>query len=194
MTARAPTAIATLWSARPRAYDGRALSSHFALRELGVAGDSIVAFVGPCRVPLSRMVDLIDAREGKPIRAARMLHFIAEHFEDSLDLAILRQHLFSATVAEEVRRAAGPGAAVERRGNDLFVGRRKLTVSIAAKSPVSTLLHVGVNVDPAGAPVPAVGLKELGVEAEPLARRLLGLYALECAIAARSRAKARPVS
>ena len=188
------TPVARFYSPRARTYDGTQLRSHFALREFGIVGDSIVAFIGPCRVPLSRMVDLVDVRERSPIRAASMVHLIAEHFDESLEAAVLRQHVLAAIVAEEARQSASKRADVRRRGNDLFIGRRKLSVSVATRSPVSTLVHVGINIDPRGAPVPAVGLRELGIEPEALAHRLLDRYAEECAIAARSRAKVRPVT
>jgi hypothetical protein len=186
--------IATHFSGAERAYDGRQLASHFLLREFGLLGDAIVAFEGPCRVPLSRMVDLLDVRERSPIRAKRMLHFIAEHFDDDLDRAILRQHLLAAMLLEELRIATRGRTDVRRRGNDLMVGDRKLSVSIATRSPVSTLLHLGVNVDPAGAPVPAIGLREIGIGAESIGRRILERYAEERTIAVRSRAKVRPVT
>ena len=39
---------------------------------------------------------------------------------------------------------------------------------------------LGVNVDPAGAPVPAVGLEELDIEPEKLAARVMEGYSAEC--------------
>lgn len=188
-----PLTLATRYSRAPLAYDGTQLSSHFLLREFGLVGDAIAAFQGPCRVPLGRMVDLLDVRAGSPIRARRMLHFIAEHFEDDLERAILRQHLLAAALLEEIHAETRGRAGARRRGNDIHVGDRKLSVSIATRSPVSTLLHLGVNVDPSGAPVPAIGLRELGVDAEALGQRLLARYAEEHAVAARSRVKVRPV-
>jgi len=186
--------VATHYSPAPLAYDGRQLSPHFLFREFGLIGDAVVAFAGPCRVPLSRMVDLIDVRERSPIRAKRMLHVLAEHFDDDLERAILRQHLLAAILLEETARAARGRGAARRRGNDVFVGGRKLSVSIATRSAVSTLLHLGVNVDPSGAPVPAIGLLELGVDPEALGRKLLARYAEDLAVAARSRVKVRPAT
>lgn len=189
-----PSPVATFYSSAPLAYDGTQLSSHFLLREFGLLGDAIAAFQGACRVSLGRMVDLLDVRERSPIRARRMLHFVAEHFEVDLERAILRQHLLAAALLEELAMATRGRAGARRRGNDVLVGDRKLSVSIATRSPVSTLVHLGVNVDPAGAPVPAIGLRELGVDAEALGRRLLARYAEDAAVAARSRVKVRPVT
>jgi hypothetical protein len=190
---RTEAPIAVLLSTARRTYDGSDLASHFLLREFGLVGDAVVAFVGPCRVPLANMVDLLDVKARSPIRAKRMLHVVAEHFEDDLGRAILRQHLLAAAVVEEIHAATRGRTAARRRGNDVHVGERKLTVSIATRSPVSTLLHFGVNLDPAGAPVPAIGLLELGVDAGRFASRLLARYAEDVAVAARSRAKVRPV-
>jgi hypothetical protein len=63
--------------------------------------------------------------------------------------------------------------AARRSGDDLFIGDRKLSVSIVTASAVSQLMHVGINIDPAGAPVPAVGLRELGIEPAAWSQALL---------------------
>ena len=156
-------------------YDGTQIAGQWAYRTLGVLGDSMVAFVGPCRVALSEMVDLADVRAGDSIRAASMLHFVAEHFDRDLERAVLRQRLFTALVCDEINRAV-PGA-LRREGDDLYApDGRKASVSIAAPTPVSAKIHFALNLDPAGAPVPAVGIAELGLEARPLGERLLALY------------------
>jgi hypothetical protein len=168
----------TLLHFEPLAYTGHQLRSHWILDTFGLQGDAIVAFRGPCRVALSEMVDLADVAAGEAIEAAEMLHFIAEHFDRDLYRAVLRQRLLICTLAE--RLATRPEAPpVRREGDDLYAGERKLTVSIATVSPVSALLHVGVNLDPTGAPVPAVGLAEWGVDADALAREALDAWAAE---------------
>ena len=53
--------------------------------------------------------------------------------------------------AETVHRMSGK--LPTRKGDDLFLGEGKLSVSIATASPVSTLIHLGVNEDASGAPV-----------------------------------------
>jgi hypothetical protein len=72
------------------------------------------------------------------------------------------------------------GAGIERKGDDLFAKGRKLTVAISTVSPVSSLMHLGVNIDPEGAPVEAVGLEELGIDHFALARDVLERYGAEC--------------
>ena len=75
-------------------------------------------------------------------------------------------------------------------GDDLFVfiddraggTPRKLSVSVATRSARGTgLTHLGLNVDPTGAPVPAIGLAELGLDPRPLADDVLRRYAAEIA-------------
>jgi hypothetical protein len=68
---------------------------------------------------------------------------------------------------------------VRRSGDDVFVDSRKLTVSIAAPGPASALIHLGINVDPHGAPVAAVGLGELGIDPAELLQGLLERYRRE---------------
>jgi hypothetical protein len=73
-----------------------------------------------------------------------------------------------------------PDVRAARSGDDLFVHGRKLTVAICTCSPVSLLFHFGVNVDPGGAPVAAIGLEELGIDAKSFALAVIERYAREC--------------
>jgi hypothetical protein len=142
-------------------YDGTQLASHWAFRQYGLQGDSIVAFQGPCRVALPALVDLADVRENAPIYSENMLHFIVEHFTLRLEQTILRQRLLIATLKDIVTEKTG--ASLTRRGDDLFTADRKLTVSIATLTPVSTMIHTGINITGRNAPVPAIGLADLGL-------------------------------
>ncbi len=151
------------------------LYGHFALKNFGVAGDAIVAFIGPCDVPTENLVDLADRRAGAKIVAARMLHFVVEHFGLALAEAIWRQRLLAAIIMEEVRRRA-PQAPLRREGDDVYAGDGKLTVSIATSSPTSAIVHFGVNVDGTGAPVEVSDLGRLGVDAEELAVAVMSRY------------------
>ena len=95
-----------------------------------------------------------------------------------------------------VDRFEVPRAEWRREGDDLYSGNRKLTVSIVTASPVSVLLHMGVNWDSTGAPVSAIGLRDLGVEREQvgeLAQEALGVFAREWASIERACTKVRPV-
>jgi len=182
----------TLYHPNSIPYTGAELRSHWLLNTLGMQGDAIAAFVGPCDVALTEMVDLEDVAANESIRSALMLHFIAEYFDHDLERMVLRQRLFIAMIGEALAaRASVPD--LRRDGDDLYAGERKLSVSIASASPISTLMHVGLNIDPTGAPVPAVGLAEWGVDPEELARELLEAYASELDGVARARCKVRGV-
>ncbi len=178
-------------------YTGVELAPHWVAGQTGIFASGIVAFRGPCLVETGELVDLEDRLQGARIEAREMLHFLGEWFEGDLLLAVARQRLLIAGFAEELGRRL-PGKHFFRRGNDLYLGapggkeNRKLSVSIVTASPVSTLFHFGVNIDAAGAPVAAVGLAELGVDADALARAVLTLWSEEWASMARARCKVAP--
>jgi len=156
------------------AYTGHQLSSLWAYRSFGLRGDSIVCFRGPCRVELSEMVDVEDVLAKSSIYGPDMLHFIVEHFDNGLERAVLRQRLLISLIGEALNL---PG--LTRRGDDLYLGRRKLSISIATSSPVSVLIHAALNVVSEGTPVEAAGLFDLGFkEAEILdfGRKICNLY------------------
>jgi len=171
-------------------YDGSQLASHFAYKSASLVGDSIVAFVGACDVRPEFMVDVADLASGCEIASRQMLHFIVEHFDADLERAVLRQRLLASILQQAVNTrlrsnlivGAKSDRFVRRDGDDLFVGDRKLTVSVATASPVSSLIHLGVNIDARGAPVAAIGLSELLPREclEPLTTDVMVRYAAEC--------------
>lgn len=160
-------------------YTGDQLVSHFVREKAGIITDGVVAFTGACAVTGSRLVDIEDVEQHSSIIAEEMLHFIGEHFECTLREANYRLRLFIGIVGEVLRDLA-PGLVLTRDGDDIYIGERKLTVAIATVSPVSTVFHCGVNIDPQGAPVPAIGLGEIGVDAESFASAVLERYRSEC--------------
>lgn len=156
-------------------YDGTALRSLWAYRTLGTQGDSLVAFVGGCDIPFEHMADLEDVRARKRIWSPRMLHFIEERFDMDLEKAILRQRLLAILVRDEVERRSS--RKIRREGDDLFDGERKLSISIATATPVSTKIHFGINVDRAeGLDVETEGLATYGIEPRALAETVLRGY------------------
>ncbi len=171
-------------------YTGVQLRSHFIREASGIDTDGFIAFRGACEVRGEDLVDLEDAEEGSVIIAADMLHFIGEHFQCPLREAAYRLRLLAAMAAEVLGELV-PGTVAARKGDDLFVGERKLTVAIATVSPVSALFHFGVNIDPAGAPVPAIGLEEIGADPAEFTARLLERYAGEVASVERAVRKVR---
>ncbi|MHB8157041.1 MAG: DUF366 family protein, partial [Desulfocucumaceae bacterium] len=111
-------------------YTGHQLASLWAYRSFGLQGDSIVCFRGPCSVSPTEMVDVEDVLGGSSIYGPDMLHFIVEHFGEKLEKGVLRQRLLMAIIKDEL---AWPG--VIRKGDDLYIGDGKLSISIATSSP-----------------------------------------------------------
>jgi hypothetical protein len=171
-------------------YTGRELRGGWVKGVTGLDGDAAVGFVGPCLVPNEDLVDLDDARAGEHIESASMAHVIVEHPGCSLRAGVLRQRMLVTLLCEMLRDANHD---VRRDGDDVYCGGRKLTVSIAAPSVDATLIHLGINVDPAGAPVPAIGLGEMGVEPRVLLGGLLERYAAEMESCRHAEAKVRRV-
>ena len=82
---------------------------------------------------------------------------------------------------------------MRRDGDDLFtLKEEKLSISIAASTPVSTKFHFGINVVRAtGVGVKTAGLRDLGIETIPFAEALLDAYRreIEGVLDARTRAR-----
>jgi len=119
-----------------------------------------------------------------------MVHFLAEFFIDSLDEGILLQHLLVATVygwlwENGVRE-------LSRRGNDIYYQGRKFSVSIATKSAVSVLIHLGVNVKTEGTPIPTSGLAEMKIEPKTFAVACLESFLRDYQIWRTARFKVTP--
>lgn len=177
-------------------YDGRQLAPHWLYRQFDLLGDAAAAFVGPCHVELSEMVDIEDVKADAPIYSPRMLHVIAEFFSGDLHLTVHRQRLLIVTAKELLERLTE--RQITRRGDDIYVDRTdgspgKLSVSIATVSATSTLIHTGFNIETEGTPVPTVGLAELGVDVDHFAHALLERYAEEIDSIWRARCKVRAV-
>lgn len=188
-----PELIHTRVLPSPIHYDGSQLRAHWIFDQTGVVGDAIVAFVGGAGVQAAHMVDLEDRAASAWIHSEQMLHLIAEHFTQSLTATICLQRLLVAIVAEELR-VMRPQLQVVRCGNDLFDGDAKLSVSIATASPVSTLIHFGINIRSDNTPVRTRGLRDYDIDPHRFADRVLAGYALDVAGVAHARAKVRAVS
>lgn len=152
--------IKTLFLEEPVKYDGTQLQPHWIYRNYGLPGDAMVAFAGEVNVKLDKMIDLNDVREKEPIYSPCMLNFIVEHFDTNLELAVYRQLLLMVAIKEELETYE---IAIQRVGDDLYIERGKLSVSIATSSVVSTLIHVGLNIETDGTPVKTAGLNHLGI-------------------------------
>jgi hypothetical protein len=181
-------------AARPLPYTGRELRPHWGLERTGVYGSLLTAFIGPCEVKTDALVDMEDRLASDFIRAESMLHVIGEFFGTTLEAGVLYQRLLISW-AERLLREAGLN--VERRGDDLMVnGDKKLSVSIATSTPVSVLIHWGINIDASGAPVKASDLGEVGwqkAEVLSFAKKLLTHYIAELEDIRLAQCKVRPV-
>ena len=142
-------------------YIGSQLAPHWIYKNFKLQGDAIVAFIGECEVALTEMVDIEDVINNEPIYSKSMLSFITEQFNVNLVEGVLRQRLLICIIKELVEER---GVFVVRKGDDLMIDGRKLSVSIATKSTTSILIHTGLNILSEGAPVKASGLtSELGI-------------------------------
>jgi len=144
-------------------YTGKELAPHWIYKNFNLQGDAIVAFVGECEVKLSEMVDLQDVLDNSPIYSKKMVHFIAEHFNTTLIEGVLRQRLLvniaREAISDNLINNNFSSQNIIRKGDDLFYNDGKLSVSIAAKSINSVLIHLGINIDSQGTPVKASGLE-----------------------------------
>ena len=158
-------------------YSGNELAPHWIYKNFKLQGDAIVAFVGECEVKLTEMVDIEDVINDEPIYSKSMLSFIVEHFNIGLVEGVVRQRLLICIIKEELEKS---GIKVIRSGDDLFVEGRKLSVSIATKSLTSVLMHIGINVDPSGAPIDAIGLDYLKIcDIKDFAQKIMVKYSHE---------------
>lgn len=160
-------------------YTGEQLKSHWAYREFDIKGDCIVAFVGACSVDMKHLVDIEDVKKNSPIYSEKMLHFIAEHFDNDLEKAVLRQRLLVAITFETLKKSADKHD-WQRLGDDIYCcSRRKLSVSIASASPVSTLIHFGINISSKNTPVRTIGLADCKINPKIFGQEILKKYKKE---------------
>lgn len=172
-------------------YDGSQLRSHFATDEFGMSGDSVVSFIGAAAVK-EHMVDIEDKTKGEFIYSDRMLHFIIEHFDTDLEKAILRKRLFLSLIMDEIKDRSG-AKKLFRKGNGLYDNRGKLTVAVATSSPVSTLVHVGLNITRDGTPIKVSCLKDYGIDPKKFAMAVMRRYHDEIGSVSASRVKVKSV-
>jgi len=185
--------IKTLVVHEPVRYDGSQLQSHWIYRNYGILGDAVAAFSGEVDVNLDKMVDLADVQVKEFIYSPFMLNFIIEHFNTDLELAVYRQRLFMVCIKEELEQYE---IEVGRMGDDLYVNRGKLSISIATCTTVSTLIHVGLNIETQGTPVKTIGLNELGIgDINAFADKVMLRYKMELEqiYEARCKVKGKPL-
>lgn len=172
----------TLFIEKPLKYDGAQLRSLFAYSEFGILGTSVIAFEGACDVQ-EHMVDLEDVRAGALIQGAKMLHLIIEIFDSNHSLAhgVSFQRLVTATAMEVMLKLnATLGSRLHRQGDDVYLdGDKKMSISIATKSPVSILIHWAINLTNEGTPVKTACLHDAGIDSKVFRERLLSQVSQE---------------
>ncbi len=160
------------------AYTGEQLRSNYAYTTFGIVGDSIVAFCGLCDVKLKEMVDIEDLKAGKAIYSESMLHFIVEHYDMDLEKTILRQLLLTEIVKDVINEILGK-MVVKRNNSDLFDGDAKLSISVATVTPISSLVHFGINISSVNTPVKTKGLKDYNIDPFEFANLVIDRYTKE---------------
>lgn len=185
-------------------YDGAQLRSLWAFSQHNVQGNSIIAFRGPCQVLEEDLVDMEDRKNHAEIFSEDMAHFIVELFDSDLARTVVVQRLFLC-IMKDVIEELKPELFISRRGNGLYIEveleaeedeaeeDRKLTVSVATATPISTLIHTGINVASHGTPVPTLGLEDLDVPVDDFILKVLQGFINEMKGIDQDRCKVRPV-
>ena len=157
-------------------------------------GDSCVAWQGPCQVSFDHMVDGEDLLQRATIAGSDMVHFIVEIFNHQLLSGVLLQRVFAGLV-KDVLLEMSPikNLSIQRSGDDLYYKGKKLSISIATSSPVSTLVHFAVNVSNAGTPVETACLKDLKINPKAFADKCMQALKKEYNSSVIATMKVRPV-
>jgi hypothetical protein len=132
-------------------YDGSQIKPMWAFQELGIKGSSIVTWIGPMDIGADELIDYEDV--GLEITSAEMVHFIIEHFDvqpADMRLCYHRQRILVMIVKDLLEER---GIKCQRKGDDLYVGSGKLSVSIASCSVSSMKIHFAMNLTSKGTPV-----------------------------------------
>ena len=143
-------------------YDGSQLHHAFAYEQVRELGATICYFRGAANVK-NHLVDLEDSLADDFIKSKEMWHFIIEIPEAAITEMVVWQRLFIFMCIDSLnnthRKPLSENSCITRRGDDIMIGDRKLSVSIATLSRFSGLIHVGINIDVGeGCPVNAIGL------------------------------------
>jgi hypothetical protein len=167
----------TLWIDQTIKYDGTQLRSLFAYLDHQILGNSVVAFRGACDVSFEHMVDGEDLLQEAQICGSDMLHFIFEIFDEKLITGVFVQRLFASIVQNKIMEKCTKNSngkiSLKREGDDLYLDDAKLSISIAAHSPQSILVHFAMNISNAGTPVKTSSLEDLMIEPTEFAKELL---------------------
>lgn len=168
----------TLFIEKEIKYTGSQLSPHWIYKNYKLMGDAVVSFAGEVEVKLDEMVDIEDVINNEPIYSKKMVNFIIEQFDVTLEEMVCMQRLFISIIKDIVEEMTNKK--IKRSGDDLFFENRKLSVSIATKSITSCLIHTALNIIKEGAPVNASDLSEIGIlDIKAFANRVMSEFKKE---------------
>jgi uncharacterized protein len=159
-------------------YTGEQLRSAWLKDSFELEGNAIAAFQGECEVNEDFMVDLDDIKNKEFIYSEDMVHFIAEVLDLNLERMVAVQRILI-VIIKEVLEEMVSGLKLKRSGDDLYQDDKKLSVSIATLSPVSSLIHVGVNVSSENTPVKTCSLNDFNIDPKMFSEKVLVLFVEE---------------
>lgn len=144
----------------------------------GLVGNALVSWVGPCLVTNQEMLDGEDLLAGDKICGDKMVHFVMELFDESLVTAVCIQRLLADLVKKKISEM-NPDVILLRDGDDLYFKNKKLSISIAAPSLRSVLIHFAINVTNSGTPVETASLEDFNIDPHDLASLVLNDFSKE---------------
>jgi len=156
-------------------YNGEELRPLFNYQTFGSKGDqgdSISAFIGKMNVTTEHLVDMEDVIANDFIWSPEAINFVVEIFHIGIESAVLYQRslmfiIFSYLLNKMYLKNLNANIEnIKLNGDDLMVKvcgeYKKLSVSIATVSPMSGLIHAGLNIKiDDHIPVPAIGLDSI---------------------------------
>lgn len=160
-------------------YDGSQLRPLFCYEKFGLKGNAMIAWISPTDVTFEHMVDYEDKIEKQKICGDRMLHFLIECFPANLSFGVVVQRLLAAIIKDMIEQKSTVKTSLNRKGDDIYLGTGKLSISIASISAVSTLVHFAVNISNKGTPVKTASLEDLKIQPDVFAKDVLKAFATE---------------
>lgn len=162
-----------------KCYDGSQLRPLFCYENFGLKGDAMITWISPTDVTLEHMVDYEDKIEEQKICGDKMLHFLIEFFPANLSFGVMAQRLLASIVKDMIEKKTTVKTDLIRKGDDIYNGSGKLSISIASISAVSTLVHFAVNISNKGTPVKTASLEDLKIKPDVFAKDILKAFASE---------------
>lgn len=158
-------------------YDGSQLKSLYAYLNHSILGNSIVSWIGPCRVDFDKMIDGEDLLQKSKICGDSMLHFIVEVFDQNLMTGVALQRVLASLIKDYLEQKTQQKFL--RDGDDIYWEDKKLSISIASISARSTMIHFAINVVNTGTPVPTCALEDFNLNPKEVAQSLLESFKKE---------------